>query len=124
MNIKGFHKLQGQKIKVFGREFRLDLQQTSDTDKMDVWVFESTPSTLSKSTYNALLLTVDFSHATKLPIETRVCFRGRGDEAPKGWYNRELNPPGWAFNRLDNFCDWIADHMEFDLGEDWFISKQ
>lgn len=124
MNIKGFHKLQGQKIKVFGREFRLDLQQTSDTDKMDVWVFESTPSALSKRSYNALLLTVDFSHPAKLPIKTRVCFRGRGDEAPKGWYDRELNPPGWAFDRLDNFCDWIADYMEFDLGEDWFKPKE
>lgn len=122
MDIKGFHKLQGQKIKVFGHQFKIDLLHTSDTDKMDVWVFENV---LAKSnrTFNALRMTVDFSHPTKLPIKTRVCFRGRGDEAPKGWYDRELTPPGWAFNRLDNFCDWIADHMEFDLGEDWFKAK-
>lgn len=122
MNIKGFHKLQGQKIKVFGHQFTLDLQQASAPD-MVVWVFEDVDNP-SKRTYNALRLTVDFSHPTKLPIKTRVCFRGRGDEAPKGWYNRELNPPGWAFDRLDNFCDWIADYMEFDLGEDWFKSKE
>ena len=122
MNIKGFHKLQGQKIKAFGQEFVLDLQHSSDTDKMDVWVFENT-SVISRRTCNALRMTVDFSHPTKLPIKTRVCFRGRGDEAPKGWYDREFSPPGWAFDRLDNFCDWIADYMEFDLGKDWLKAK-
>lgn len=124
MDINGFYKLQNKKIIAFGRKFNLDLiQSVSDTDKTDIWVLDTSGATIGKESYNPLRLTVDFSHPTKLPIMTRVCISGRGDEAPNGWTDRERVPPQFTLKSLDAFTQWIVDYMTFDLGEDWFTTK-
>lgn len=120
MNIDGFYKLQNKKITAFGRQFKLDLMQTSDTDETDIWVFDCTSNSLSVDAYNALRLRVDFSHPKELRITTRICYRGKGDEAPTSWKDRERIPPQYTLKSADAFAQWIVDYMTFDLGEDWF----